>query len=193
LAPTTWAFPDEFLWGTAAATHQVEGDNIHNDWWLWEQQPGRVKQGDRSGNACEWWGRRWAEDLGHADSTGQSAQWPSIEWSRVEPEPLTWDDSALGYYRQILQGARRRGLTAMVTLHHFTNPRWLAEPGGWLSDDAAPSARQPRPSVDVCSQIHKKSHLSTNPVEQYAPQVLARLLPTDHTDEIAVGRARGPQ
>ena len=28
------------------------------------------------------------------------------------------------------------GLTAFVTLHHFTLPRWLAERGGWLAPDA---------------------------------------------------------
>jgi beta-glucosidase len=30
----------------------------------------------------------------------------------------------------------QHGLTAFVTLHHFTLPRWLAEQGGWLAPDA---------------------------------------------------------
>src|SRR5690625_1826233 len=28
------------------------------------------------------------------------------------------------------------GLTPVVTLHHFTNPRWFTEAGGWLVDEA---------------------------------------------------------
>ena len=26
-------FPDGFLWGSATAAHQVEGNNWANDWW----------------------------------------------------------------------------------------------------------------------------------------------------------------
>lgn len=32
----------------------------------------------------------------------------------------------------MLQALRDRGITPMVTLHHFTNPRWLEAQGGWL-------------------------------------------------------------
>ena len=41
-------FPDGFLWGTASAAHQVEGDNRNNDWWEFEQRPGRIANGDSS-------------------------------------------------------------------------------------------------------------------------------------------------
>ena len=42
-----FAFPDGFLWGAATSAHQVEGHNVNNDWWAWEQA-GRVK--DPSGS-----------------------------------------------------------------------------------------------------------------------------------------------
>ena len=29
-----------FLWGTATAAHQVEGNNVYNDNWLFEHVPG---------------------------------------------------------------------------------------------------------------------------------------------------------
>jgi hypothetical protein len=29
-------FPAGFLWGTATAAHQVEGDCNNNQWWQWE-------------------------------------------------------------------------------------------------------------------------------------------------------------
>jgi beta-glucosidase len=41
-------FPDGFLWGTASAAHQVEGDNRNSDWWEFEQQPGKIANGDTS-------------------------------------------------------------------------------------------------------------------------------------------------
>jgi beta-glucosidase len=128
-------FPRGFLWGTATASHQVEGNNRSNDWWEWEGQPGRIAQGDRSGLACDWWGGRWKEDLDRAAQGGQNAHRLSVEWSRIEPAPGVWDEEALSYYREILGGMAQRSLRPMVTLHHFTNPCWLAERGGWENDE----------------------------------------------------------
>ena len=31
-------FPEGFRWGTATAAHQVEGNNVNNDWWEWEHR-----------------------------------------------------------------------------------------------------------------------------------------------------------
>jgi beta-glucosidase len=124
-------FPDGFLWGTATSAHQVEGQNTNNQWWDWEQQPGRIWRGDRSGDACGWW--RDAEgDLDRAAALGQNAHRLSIEWSRVEPREGLFDVNAVERYRALLESLRRRGLKPMVTLHHFTNPRWLEAQGGWL-------------------------------------------------------------
>jgi beta-glucosidase len=126
----TYQFPAGFLWGTATAAHQVEGQNTNNNWYRWEQED-HILQGHRSGLACDWWGGRWQEDMDRAAETGQNAHRLSVEWSRIQPTPDTWDESALEAYRNILQGMIDRGLTPMVTLHHFTDPLWLYERGGW--------------------------------------------------------------
>lgn len=131
----TFTFPTGFLWGTATSSHQVEGNNLNNDWWAWEQEAGHILEGDRSGKACDWWAGRWREDFDRARDTSQNAHRLSIEWSRVQPEPERWDEEALDRYRQMLMGLKERGMMAMVTLHHFTNPMWLAEMGGWENDD----------------------------------------------------------
>jgi len=127
----TYHFPTGFLWGTATASHQVEGNNTNNNWWSWEQQPGRILHGQKSGLACDWWGGRWKEDFDRAAESGQNAHRLSVEWSRIQPEPNRWDDDALDYYRQMVRGLIERGMTPMITLHHFTDPLWLAERGGW--------------------------------------------------------------
>jgi beta-glucosidase len=124
-------FPPGFLWGTATAAHQVEGQNTNNQWWDWEQQPGHIWHGDRSGDACNWW-RNAEADFDRAAALGQNAHRLSIEWSRIEPCEGTFDSAAIQRYRAMLQALRDRGITPMVTLHHFTNPRWLEAQGGWL-------------------------------------------------------------
>ena len=131
----TFHFPQGFLWGTATAAHQVEGFNSNNDMWAWEQQEGRILNGDRSGRACDWWAGRWREDLDRAHETYQNAHRLSVEWSRIQPAPDRWDEQALDKYRDILKGLKERKMVAMVTLHHFTNPMWVAELGGWENDE----------------------------------------------------------
>jgi beta-glucosidase len=135
MVQATISFPRGFLWGTATASYQVEGNNFNSSWWTWEQQEGRIRHGHKSGLACDWWGGRWREDLDRAAETGQNAHRFSIEWSRIQPTPDQWDESALERYRVMLRGMLERGLMPMVTLHHFSNPIWLEEQGGWENDD----------------------------------------------------------
>ena len=135
MAEATIHFPRGFLWGTATAAHQVEGNNTNNNWWKWEQE-GHTRQ--KSELACDWWGGRWKEDLDRAAETGQNAHRFSVEWSRIQPEPDQWDESALERYRAMLRGMLERGITPMVTLHHFSDPLWLAEKGGWETDAVIP-------------------------------------------------------
>ncbi len=134
----TFYFPEDFLWGTATAAHQVEGNNSNNDMWDWEQQPGRIRNGDKSGKACDWWGGRWQEDFDRAHETHQNAHRLSVEWSRIQPSPDRFDEQALDKYRQMLMGLKERGMTAMVTLHHFSNPLWVRDLGGWEHPEIVP-------------------------------------------------------
>ena len=119
-----------FLWGVATSSHQIEGGNDRNDWWDWEQLPGKIRGGARSGSACRGWDR-YEEDLDLIRTLGLNAYRFSLEWSRIEPEPGRFDDRAIAHYRAVLEGCRARAITPMVTLHHFTNPRWFAAQGGW--------------------------------------------------------------
>jgi beta-glucosidase len=130
----TYFFPEGFLWGTATAAHQVEGRNPNNTWSAWEEGEGRILNGDKSGLACDWWGGRWREDFDRAQATYQNAHRLSIAWSRVQPTPDRWDEAALDRYREMLIGLQSRKMTPMVTLHHFSEPLWVAERGGWENE-----------------------------------------------------------
>jgi beta-glucosidase len=138
LPPDSYHFPRGFLWGTATSSHQVEGNNTNNNWWAWEQQTGRIEKGHKSGLACDWWGGRWQEDFDRAAAAGQNAHRLSVEWSRIQPAPDRWDEAALEQYRAMLRGLRDRNMTAMVTLHHVTDPLWLGEMGGWETSAVVP-------------------------------------------------------
>lgn len=131
----TFTFPAGFLWGAATASHQVEGNNTNNNWAYWENQPNRIHNGDKAGRACDWWGGRWRDDFDRVKETHQNAHRLSIEWSRIQPEPDRWNEDALDVYREMLRGLYHRGITPFVTLHHFSEPLWLFERGGWENPD----------------------------------------------------------
>jgi beta-glucosidase len=128
---TTFHFPKGFLWGAATASHQVEGNNTNNNWYVWEQAGHTVHP---AGLACDWWGGRWKEDMDRAAETGQNTHRFSIEWSRVQPEPERWDESAIEKYRAMARGMTERGIMPLVSLHHFTDPTWLYEKCSWETD-----------------------------------------------------------
>jgi beta-glucosidase len=129
------AFPPGFLWGTATAPVQNEGSFENSTWYPWERRPGTIRNGDRSGIGCDWW-RHAEADFDLAVDLGNNAMRLGVEWSRIEPQEGSFDPHALARYREILHGLRERGIEPLVTLHHFSDPLWLEERGGWRSPQA---------------------------------------------------------
>jgi len=129
------SFPEGFLWGTATAAHQIEGGNVNNDWWEFEHDPtsGCVEV---SGDACDSF-HRYPEDIALVAGLGLSAYRFSIEWSRIEPEEGEFSRAALDHYRRVAATCLDQGLVPVVTLHHFTHPRWLSALGTWEAPNAA--------------------------------------------------------
>lgn len=126
------AFPRGFRWGVATAAHQNEGNNCDNNWALWEQTPGRIHQGYVCGDSTNWWDLNVAaRDFDRAADLGLNAMRISVEWSRIEPEPGSFNREALGHYCEMVGLLQERGMEPMVTLHHFTDPLWLGREGGW--------------------------------------------------------------
>lgn len=122
-------FPSGFLWGTASASYQCEGDNTNNQWYRWEQQ-GHILSGDTCDIASNWW-QRAEDDFERAEQLENNALRLSLEWSRIEPAEGRWDSSSLERYRVMLSDLRRRYMLPIVTLHHFTEPLWFVERGGF--------------------------------------------------------------
>lgn len=162
------ALPDGFLWGAATSSHQVEGDN-DNDWTAWEAEAGRIVDGTTSGKAAGWWSGEAEGDLRRAADLGMNAHRMSLEWSRLEPEPGLFDRRAFERYRAILEAGRAAGLTMLVTLQHFTLPKWVARLGAWNADAipelfegfAGRVARELGDVIDLVATINEPGVLAT--------------------------------
>jgi beta-glucosidase len=125
----SFEFPKEFLWGAATAAHQVEGNNVHSDFWMLEHAEGSFFA-EPSGDACDHF-HRYREDIGLLAQLGFGSYRFSVEWARIEPEEGCFSRAALDHYRRVLASCWEHGLTPCVTFHHFTSPRWMAIDGGW--------------------------------------------------------------
>ena len=126
------AFPEGFFIGAATAAHQVEGNNVHSDYWLQEQLP-HSSFAEPSGAACDHY-NRYEEDIKLLAGAGLNAYRFSIEWARIEPEEGKFDENEIEHYRAVIRCCKANGVEPIVTLHHFTSPAWLIRKGGWEAE-----------------------------------------------------------
>ena len=117
-------FPENFLWGSATSSYQVEGGIDNCDW----------AQEFPAGKACDHY-HKFKEDFDLLEEMNLGAYRFSIEWSRIEPEPGEFDQEEIEHYRKVLKELKSRNIKTTVTLHHFTTPLWLTEKGGWANSE----------------------------------------------------------
>ena len=126
------SFPKGILIGAATAAHQVEGNNIHSDYWAMEHMK-FTSFNEPSGDACDHY-NRYEEDIKLLAGAGLNAYRFSIEWARIEPQSGVFDESEIKHYRKVLECCRENGVEPIVTMLHFTSPKWLIEQGGWENE-----------------------------------------------------------
>ncbi|PWT97604.1 MAG: beta-glucosidase [Terriglobia bacterium] len=127
-------FPEGFLWGAATAAHQVEGNNTNSDLWVLEHlQP--TLFAEPSLDACDHY-HRFRDDIKLLAGLGLNCYRFSVEWARIEPERGHFSVAALEHYRRMLAACHECSVVPMVTLYHFSSPRWFAAMGGWEKPSA---------------------------------------------------------
>ena len=125
-------FPNNFLIGAATAAHQVEGNNIHSDYWAMENMK-HTNFNEPSLNAVDHY-NRYEEDIKLMAEAGLNAYRFSIEWARIEPEQGKFDMNEIKHYRKVLQCCKDNGIEPIVTMMHFTSPVWVIQNGGWENE-----------------------------------------------------------
>ena len=120
-------FPENFLWGSATAAHQIEGSNIHSHHWAAEQN-GEFEE--KSGMACNSW-NMYRDDVALLKELGHQVYRMSVEWSRIEPSEGSWCTEAINHYIDNLRLLKENGIKTCVTLLHFTIPEWFYKIGGF--------------------------------------------------------------
>lgn len=132
--------PDGFIWGAATAAHQIEGQNVNTSHWEYEYSENTTVQ-EPSGDAVDSY-HRYPEDIALLAAGGLQAYRFSIEWARIEPEKGVVSRAQLDHYRRMIDTCRDAGVEPIVTLHHFTVPRWQGRDGGWYAADVVDRFRR---------------------------------------------------
>ena len=135
--PERLDFPADFLWGTASASWQVEGDYdpdptdgfaVRSNWTVWAER-GCVGDGQTNDRGSGFY-TDYAADFALAASLGNTTYRLGIDWARIEPEDDVWNEAEITHYVEVLQAAVAAGLTPMLTLHHWVVPSWVQNPSG---------------------------------------------------------------
>ncbi len=124
-------FPEGFLWGSATAAHQIEGDNIHSGHWKREQNYHTWGKSwcVPSGKACDHY-NRVEQDVNMIADLGHRGYRMGIEWARIEPEEGHFEQKEVDHYIRELSLLKEKGIQTNVTLIHFSIPQWLEERSG---------------------------------------------------------------
>jgi beta-glucosidase len=136
------SFPENFLWGAAAASYQIEGGAFADGkgasvWDMFVRKPGAVVGGHTGDVACDHY-HRYAEDVGLMKGMGLKAYRLSVSWPRVLPEGTGTPNAAgLAFYDRLVDTLLAAGIEPWVTLFHWDFPLALYYRGGWLNRDSA--------------------------------------------------------
>lgn len=129
-------FPDNFLWGAATASYQIEGawnedGKGESIWDRFSHTPGKVMNGDTGNVACDHY-HRWEDDIELMKSIGLQAYRFSTSWARVLPTGRgRVNQAGLDFYSRLVDGLLEANIVPFVTLYHWDLPQALYESGGW--------------------------------------------------------------
>lgn len=133
-------FPDDFLWGSATASYQIEGAAREDGrgesiWDRFSHTPGKTANGDTGDVAADHY-HRWREDVAIMRELGLDAYRFSVAWPRILPNGRgEVNQKGLDFYDRLVEELMESGIEPWVTLYHWDLPQVLDDAGGWANRD----------------------------------------------------------
>jgi beta-glucosidase len=139
----SYSFPDEFTWGVATASYQIEGAVAEDGrqpsvWDTFSATPGRVLNGDTGEIACDHY-HRYEADIALMAQLGIKHYRFSIAWPRIMPTGTgAVNEAGIDFYQRLVECLQKHGITPHATLFHWDSPQALEDRfGSWQSRDMA--------------------------------------------------------
>ncbi len=126
-------FKDHFSLGVAAAATQIEGGECGHNWNDWYHK-GKIKDHSDPAHATNHY-HLWKQDADLMAEMKLSHYRMGIEWARICPRKGEVDEAAIAHYRMELIYLKEKGISVLLTIHHFTNPMWFEQKGGFTKKE----------------------------------------------------------
>lgn len=128
--------PNNFLFGAASASYQVEGawnedGKGLSNWDVFSKIPGKTFE-DTNGDVAVDHYHRYKEDIALMAEMGLESYRFSISWPRVFPHGTgEVNEKGLEFYNNLIDECLKHNIVPFVTLYHWDLPQALEEKGGW--------------------------------------------------------------
>lgn len=132
-------FRDDFVWGVAGSSYQVEGkdpeDGAGKSIWDTFTEEGHIEDHTDAYVSCDHM-HRYRDDYKLMRLLGVKAYRFSINWARLLPEGTgRVNEKAVSLYRDMIEEMKKNGITPYITLYHWELPQVLQDRGGWLNEE----------------------------------------------------------
>lgn len=148
----TDAFPENFLWGGAAAANQIEGgwdeggkgrdftSYCVNGIMDWNPETAKTLEYHPGETSIDFY-HNYKEDIKLFAEMGFKVFRTSIHWTRIYPtgEEIAPNESGLAFYDRLFEELLKYGIQPLITISHYEMPVTLVEKyGGWRSRKLIP-------------------------------------------------------
>ncbi|WP_214731946.1 GH1 family beta-glucosidase [Exiguobacterium sp. s195] len=128
--------PNNFLFGAASASYQVEGawnedGKGLSNWDVFSKIPGKTFENTNGDVAVDHY-HRYKEDIALMAEMGLESYRFSISWPRIFPNGTgEVNEKGLEFYNNLIDECLKYDIVPFVTLYHWDLPQALEEKGGW--------------------------------------------------------------
>ncbi|MFP2997016.1 GH1 family beta-glucosidase [Spongiivirga sp. MCCC 1A20706] len=125
-------FPNDFIWGSATSSYQIEGahDKDGKGPSIWDKfckTPGNVLNNDNGNIAIDHY-HRFKEDIALLKKQGFTAYRFSISWARILPNGKGQvNEKGIEFYNKLIDELLANDIQPWVTLYHWDLPQALYE------------------------------------------------------------------
>ncbi len=134
---TSYQFPDNFMWGTATASYQIEGAVTEGGrkpsvWDTFSETPGRIRDKETGAVACNHY-HLYENDVKLMVDLGIKHYRFSIAWPRIIPDGRgAVNEAGVDFYKRLVDCLLQNGITPHATLFHWDSPQALEDLyGSW--------------------------------------------------------------
>jgi 6-phospho-beta-glucosidase len=137
-------FSNDFLFGAASASYQIEGAWNENgkglsNWDVFSKIPGKTFEGTNGDIAIDHY-HRYKEDIKLMAEMGLESYRFSISWPRIIPNGIgEVNQKGIEFYNNIIDECLKYGIVPFATLYHWDLPQVLEEKGGWTNKETIES------------------------------------------------------